>query len=119
MNKFALIRGRFTLPRSSGLFEGVCSRGFCALVTQESRGRHRSHGVFSLGLCQCEDGCVELRTTYNSEFLFTLRTVFEIANRRSLGFVRVFDESSVSIFVVVVVILVFIFFLRLRLCLCF
>ena len=109
VNNLAFIRRRFALPWSSWLLEGVSSRGFCTLVAQESRGRHRSHGIPGLKTMSACVGESLLESTCYGKLLFAFCTVFETPNRRPGGLVRVFDESSVGILVIIVVVVIVIF----------
>jgi len=87
VNELPFIRGGFTLPWSSRRLEGVGSRGFCTLVTQESWRRYRGHSVFGLGITSTWRWGNVLKMTYYSELLFTLYTIFETSDRWSGGLI--------------------------------
>jgi len=108
VNELALIRGRFALPWSSRLLEGVGPGGFCTLMAQESWRRYRSHSIFGLEPTSAWYWETPLKMTYYSKLLFTPYTVFETSNRWSGGLVRILDKSRINVLVVVIVI-VFIF----------
>jgi hypothetical protein len=80
VNDLAFIRRRLTLSWRSGLLEGVGSRGFCALVAQESWRRYRGDGIFDENNLNVAPE-TPLKMVYHSEQCFTLCTVFRTSNR--------------------------------------